>query len=279
MKKINSLLSFVAVASFLCGCGNEINDNTDNSINIVTSISSEDIARSPVLDETGKGNFMNGDIFSLAVSNSEKEYVLKDFIVGTSDFKWSDLNISSGNGKVAFLACYPKQNIKDGKFTFDLATVDEKDLLLAKVEGVAINAAEPVYLNFRHAMHKLDIYYNLEEDINVTTRCEALSTCEVNMFENTVTAQNGKKTVFTQSGKNISFLIVPQQTVDVTLNITYGNKTKSYVLNEIIKDYNQLESGKKMELTLNVKNGDIQIENPTIGDWDNQGSVDGSIIM
>lgn len=99
------------------------------------------------------------------------------------------------------------------------------------------------------------------------------------MFENTVTAQNGKKTVFTQSGKNISFLIVPQQTADVTLNITYGNKTKSYVLNEIIKDYNQLESGKKMELTLNVKNGDIQIENPTIGDWGNQGSVDGSIIM
>lgn len=91
------------------------------------------------------------------------------------------------------MACYPKQNIKDGKFTFDLATVDEKDLLLAKVEGVVINAAEPVYLNFRHAMHKLDIYYNLEEDINVTTRCEALSTCEVNMFENTVTAQNGKK--------------------------------------------------------------------------------------
>lgn len=74
-----------------------------------------------MLDETGKGNFMNGDIFSLAVSNSEKEYVLKDFIVGTSDFKWSDLNISSGNGKVAFLACYPKQNIKDGKFTFDLS--------------------------------------------------------------------------------------------------------------------------------------------------------------
>lgn len=279
MKKINLLLSFVAVASFLCGCGNEINDNTDNSINIVTSISSEDIARSPVLDETGKGNFMNGDIFSLAVSNSEKECVLKDFIVGTSDFKWSDLNISSGNGKVAFWACYPKQNIKDGKFTFDLATADEKDLLLAKVEGIAINAEEPVYLNFKHAMHKLDIYYNLEEDIEVTTRCEALSTCEVNMFENTVTAQNGKKTVFTQSGKNISFLIVPQQTADVTLNITYGNKTKSYVLSEIIKDYDQLESGKKMKLTLNVKNGDIQIENPTIGDWGNQGSVDGSIIM
>ena len=105
MKKINSLLSFVAVASFLCGCGNEINDNTDNSINIVTSISSEDIARSPVLDETGKGNFMNGDIFSLAVSNSEKEYVLKDFIVGTSDFKWSDLNMVHPTFRVIRQSC------------------------------------------------------------------------------------------------------------------------------------------------------------------------------
>lgn len=279
MKKINSLLIFITVALFLCGCGNEINDNTDNSINIVTSISSEDIARSPVLDETGKGNFTNGDVFSLAVSNSEKNCVLKDFIVGTSDFKWSDLNISSGNGKLIFSACYPKQNIKNGKFTFDLGTVDDKDLLLAQVEDVTINSEEPVYLNFRHAMHKLEIYYNLEEEIDITTQCEALSACEVNMFENTVTAQNDKKTVFTQSGKNISFLIVPQQTADVTMNITYGNKTKSYILNEIIKDYEQLEGGKRMELTLNVKNGDIQIENSTIGGWGNQGSVDGSIIM
>lgn len=32
-------------------------------------------------------------------------------------------------------------------------------------------------------------------------------------------------------------------------------------------------------IDIECKNGDIQIENPTIGDWGNQGSVDGSIIM
>lgn len=78
MKKINSLLLFVAIASLMCGCSNEIKDNNGNSINIVASISSEDVARSPILDETGKGNFMNGDIFTLAVSNSENDCVLND---------------------------------------------------------------------------------------------------------------------------------------------------------------------------------------------------------
>lgn len=158
MKKINSLLLFVAIASLMCGCSNEIKDNKGNSINIVASISSEDVARSPILDETGKGNFMKGDIFTLAVSNSENDYVLNDFIVGTSDLKWDDLNISSGNGKLLFSACYPKQNIKDGKFTFNISTSDEKDLLLAQVGNVAVNSNEPINLNFRHAMHKLVIF-------------------------------------------------------------------------------------------------------------------------
>ena len=35
MKKINSLLLFVAIASLMCGCSNEIKDDNGNSINIV----------------------------------------------------------------------------------------------------------------------------------------------------------------------------------------------------------------------------------------------------
>lgn len=279
MKKINSLLLFVAIASLMCGCSNEIKDNNGNSINIVASISSEDVARSPILDETGKGNFMNGDIFTLAVSNSENDCVLNDFIVGTSDLKWDDLNISSGNGKLIFSACYPKQNIKDGKFTFNISTSDEKDLLLAQVGNVAVNSNEPINLNFRHAMHKLVILYTTDEDMDITTQCTALSTCEVDLTGNNLSVKGDSKFTSSQSGKNISFFVVPQRTSDITLNVNYGNKSKSFSLDEYITNYDVLEGGKIFTLKLDIKNGDIQIEDPVIGNWGDQGSVNDDIIM
>lgn len=278
MRKI-SLLAVIASVLFICGCSKDIKDNENNSINIVTSILSENMAKSPDLDEDGKGYFVKGDIFSLMVSNSEKNYVVKDFNVGNSDLKWKDVDLTSNAGKVNFSACYPKQNIENGKFIFDIESSSYKDLLLSQVKDIDAYSINPVHLQFRHAMHKLVVNYTLEEEMDITTQCEALSTCQVDMFDNTVTVREDKKTVSAQSGKNIFFLIVPQKTVDVTLNITYGDRAKSYSLNELIKDYEQLEGGKKIELTLNVKNGDIQIENPTIDDWGDQGSVDGSIIM
>lgn len=278
MKKINLLFS-VATVLFTCGCDNETKNITDNNVHIITSISSKPIARSPILDENGEGDFASGDIFSLAIFNTENHVVLNDFIVGTSNFKWKDLNLSSSDGKVDFSACYPTQEINNGKFTFNLGTSTEKDLLLAQVKGVNINSKEPVYLNFRHAMHKLVISYTTNKEVAINTQCTALSTCEVNMIENTLTVQSSEKYTSEQSGKNISFIVAPQKTSDITLNISYGDNSKSYNLSELIKDYDTLEEGKKSTLQLNIKNGNIQIEDPTIGSWIDQGSIDGEVIM
>lgn len=280
MKKINILFILATSASFMCGCNNEIqNVTTEDSINIVSYVSSEVIVRSPSLDENGKGSFSNGDIFSLVISNQKKEYASDEFIVGKSDLKWKDLNISSDNGKVSFSACYPKQNITNGKFTFDMSTATEKDLLLAQTKGITLNSKEPVYLNFEHAMHKLVISYSTDKEMNITTECTALSTCEIDVIENSLSIKGNSKHTSMQAGKEISFLLVPQNTSDITLNISYGEKSKSYKLNELITDYNMLERGKRYTLYLNIKNGDINIEDSTIGSWGDQGSANDNVIM
>lgn len=280
MKKTNLFFIIAACTSLMCGCENEIpNTATENSINIVSSVSSELIVRNPSLDENGKGNFSNGDVFSLIISNPEKEYILNDFIVGKSDLKWKEVNISSSNGKVDFSACYPMQNITNGKFTFDMSTATEKDLLLAQTKGITLNSKEPVYLNFEHAMHKLVISYSTDKDMNITTECTALSTCEIDVIENSLSIKGNSKHTSMQAGKEISFLLVPQNTSDITLNISYGEKSKSYKLNELITDYNMLERGKRYTLYLNIKNGDINIEDSTIGSWGDQGSANDNIIM
>lgn len=277
MKKINQLLMLAVFVMY--GCDNLVNSIKEDNINIVTSISSEEIARSPVLDEDGKGNFANGDIFSLVVSNPEKNSVINDYIVGDSDLSWKDLNISSSNGKVCFSACYPKQEIKNGKFIFDLVSAIEKDLLIAQTRDIAVNSQDPVFLSFKHAMHKLEIVYKADTDMNIDTKCTALSSCEMDMIGNNLKAISDKKTTFQQSGKNVSFLLVPQNTSDINLDITYGDNAKTYALNELIKDYSTLDSGKKFTLVLNIKNGDIQIENPVIGNWGSQGTADGNVII
>ena len=73
--------------------------------------------------------------------------------------------------------------------------------------------------------------------------------------------------------------MVPQRTSDITLNVNYGNKSKSFSLDEYITKYDVLEGGKIFTLKLDIKNGDIQIEDPVIGNWGDQGSVNDDIIM
>lgn len=279
MKKLSLFFMTIVIVMSMHGCSSAMKELSDGNINIVPSISSEEIVRSPMLDEYGKGNFVDGDILSLVVSNPEKNYFMDDYIVGVSDFRWNDLNISSSNGRVCFSACYPKQEIKNGKFIFDMATSKEKDLLLAHTENVVVDSSESVYLNFMHAMHKLVILYSTDEDLNISTQCTALSVCEVDMIENSLKVRDNEEITTTKVGKDVSFLVVPQRTSDITLNIEYGNKSKTYNLNELIKDYEILQGGKRFTLNLNIKNGDIQIENPVIGNWGEQGSVNDDLIM
>lgn len=115
--------------------------------------------------------------------------------------------------------------------------------------------------------------------MDITTQCTALSTCEVDLTGNSLSVKGDSKFTSSQSGKNISFFVVPQRTSDITLNVNYGNKSKSFSLDEYITKYDVLEGGKIFTLKLDIKNGDIQIEDPVIGNWGDQGSVNDDIIM
>ena len=100
MKKIYYLL-FTTVLTGIGACNksNEpATDNIEKKINLSTSIINAEIAKSPVLDEEDKGNFSNGDIFSLVVANADNKYNSFDFTVGTTQLYWKDIDIAASNG-------------------------------------------------------------------------------------------------------------------------------------------------------------------------------------
>ena len=95
------------------------------------------VPRIPSLDETGKGNFVQGDVFSIVTTGEGFQAVTTDYEVGTTEMTWSGMNIPSTIHTVNFAACYPRQTVgADGTFVFDLAVAKEKDLLLAKARDL-----------------------------------------------------------------------------------------------------------------------------------------------
>lgn len=284
MKKIYYLL-FAAVLTGMGACkkSNEpTTDNVEKKINLSTSIINAEMAKSPVLDEEGKGNFSNGDIFTLVVANADNKYNNFDFTVGATQLYWKDIDIAASNGKVNFSACYPKQNITEGKFSFNLSTSEEKDLLLATAKDITVESENPVSLNFRHAMHRLKIKFNVESGIDtkeIKTKCTAKSTCSVNMMDCTIDAANASSADFTGLGEEVEFIIVPQKASDVTLEITVGNTVKTLTVNSIKPEIDELEGGKQLYIELSVKEGKIEIDNATIKGWESQGTASGEIII
>ena len=284
MKKIYYLLfATVLTGMGACNKSNEpATDNVEKKINLSTSIINTEIAKSPVLDEEGKGNFSNGDIFSLVVANADNKYNSFDFTVGTTQLYWKDIDIAASNGKVNFSACYPKQNITEGKFSFNLSTSEEKDLLLATAKDVTVESENPVSLSFRHAMHRLKIKFNAESGIDtkeIQTKCTAKSTCSVNMMDCSIDATNASSADFTGSGEEVEFIIIPQKASDVTLEITVGKTVKTFTVNSIKPEINELEGGKQLYIELSVKEGKIEIDDATIKGWESQGTAIGEIII
>ena len=65
---------------------------------------------------------------------------------------------------VDFAACYPECEVVGGKFTFDLETASDTDLLWAHTKGVAVWTEVPVELAFEHVMHSLVFNFSTNSD-------------------------------------------------------------------------------------------------------------------
>lgn len=282
MKKHFYSLALAAVV-ILTGCNKNEVLNTEGKININTGI--EAITRAPQLDENGAGTFAKGDKLNLLAFNGAKQHTDFDYTIGTTELYWNDIKVASDNGKINFAACYPSQELNEGKFVFDLEKASDKDLLLAYTENIENGTEKAVMLTFKHAMHRLVINYTVDNSYQtvtadeIVTDCTALSTCTVNLLEKTVATENSPKATFSAKEKSTAFLIAPQNAADVTLKVTAGTDTNTCTLDKLVGSNLKLESGKQLELNLLVKEGKIILEGFTIEGWENQGSIDGDIIM
>ena len=260
----------------------------DRKVNITAVVSAnEPVSKSPVLDADGSGNFSKGDVIGLTVIGKDGESGLYRYEIGGAGLLWKDINVTSDNGRVDFSAVYPEQKISDGKFTFGLSSLDsdtDRDLLLARTAGVSEGSEENIDLVFGHAMHRLVVKYTVEEGIDadaVATSCKALASCTVDMASLSVDAVSGSTAGFEKTGREVSFIIVPQKSSDVTLSVTSDGTEKTFALTDIqgTSVPSDLEGGKQLTVELSVSKGRIEIGNVSISGWESQGTIGGEIIM
>lgn len=277
-------LLFAAAIMGLAACAknNDQSKGTDDKkISLNTSIQSGEPCKTPSLNQDGEGDFSAGDQFLLLVSNAGNKYDSFTYTVGKTQLYWNDLTVAD-EGAVDFSACYPVQETSDGIFVFDVNASSDPDLLIAQCKGVAVNEEKPVNLVFRHGMHRLKVKFNVEDGIeagDIVTKCNAESVCSVNLTEGTVSAETGNKAVFSRQGQEVEFVIVPQKTSDVTLQISVGETEKTVAVNELKPEIDELRSGMQLCVELTVRNGKIEIGNVAIEGWENQGTIGGEIIL
>lgn len=156
------------------------------------------------------------------------------------------------------------------------------DLLWASAPDVEVGTEKPVALTFRHAMHRLTVNYTiLDESIDATqieTYCTAHASCRVQLAEGRLIQHDTKET-FMALGQKVKFLLLPQSTSEVTLEIRAGKTTKIWKLSEAGNSCPELESGKELTVELTVQEGKIVVSGLSVEGWGDQGTIEGDIIL
>lgn len=284
MRKVSWMMMAVLPLA-LSGCAKDLGGTTvpsEGKIMIETSIVEPSVQKTPALSGDGSGNFADGDVFALYVASPADAMNRFDYRVGSTTLYWKDLQLQPEDRTVTFAACYPKQEVVDGTFTFDLESAADQDLLWARTPDVAVETETSIDLTFKHAMHRLAVNFTVDPAVTlaeVTTVCTAKSTCEVDLVGGTLNAAASRKASFTQTGEQVAFLLVPQPTAEVSLQVTAGELVKTFTLDELAAGHDSLESGKQLTVNMNISKDSIELNGTTIEGWGDQGTVDGEIIL
>lgn len=286
-------LASCIIGAVSCSQENVINPShmSDDQINLLLSIESSK-TRKPQLDETGQGQFSNGDHILLSfVDKSASSYVHKDFIVGSSNLKWGDLAFQGKPGLVSIAGCYPATIINSvrGNCIVDISTQDENaDILLCRSNEYSYGTEQSISLMFNHAMHQLKIEYlstdntvSQEELEAITTTFTGISHCSINLMEGTVDkVESEKKQYQALTGNSVSFIVVPQSGSGITLQARILNKDYAIELPASTSNgtsLSELKSGYKTTLKYDVSQKDDQTLISFIG-FNISGWEDGGII-
>lgn len=223
-----------------------------------------------------------GDTFTLVAYDAEKNSKSMDYTLGASALYWEELSFAAEGSTVNFAACYPKQALTDGGFDFTVRQDAASDLLWASKAGVSAGSEQAVDLTFSHALHRLVVKYTVDDPSidasQIETTCTALASCRVDLLEQRL-LQGDTRESYTARGGQVEFLLLPQQTDGVSLEIKAGEASKSWKLSETDFSYPELESGKQVTVQLTIKNGQVTLSGMTIAGWGNQGTIEDEIEM
>lgn len=223
-----------------------------------------------------------GDTFTLAAYDGAEGFTSMDYTLGATALYWEDLTFAAEGGTMHFAACYPKQSLTDGGFDFTVGQDAASDLLWASKAGVSVGTKQAVDLTFRHALHRLEVRFTIEDPTvdasQIETRCTALSACRVDLKEMRL-MQGDTRQTYTAQGEKVGFQLLPQLTDAVTLEVKAGDMTQSWKLSETDFPAPELEGGKQATVHLTIKDGQITLSGMTIAGWGDQGTVEDEIEM
>lgn len=261
---------------------------SDQAITIVANVSPH--SRAPQLDSDGSGSFTKGDVMTLCVGKSDADYISMDYAYQQETITWGGLNLPESTREIRMAACYPKQTVgADGMFKFNVSAAQNKDLLLSPAQTIEVGTSYAVNLNFRHALHRLDLTftqgngYSAGDLENLSLSLNAKNCCMVDAFKGEIKEVMSEKAPYTSTGTTASFYLVPQETSGVTLDVTVGDQKKTLVLSDLLNQLgepqNSLKSGAKCTITLKVGREGIVVESGSIGAWEDQVTVEGDLTI
>lgn len=95
----------------------------------------------------------------------------------------------------------------------------------------------------------------------------------------TLTPAGTRQATFTESGREVRFLLVPQPTDGVSLELHVGADIRRISLGELAEGIDRIEGGRQLHVTLTVRNGRIEFGDAVIEGWEDQGSIEDEIIL
>lgn len=251
----------------------------DRPIIFTTAIAA---TRSPQLEADGSGTFTAGDTFTLYAHDGNGASAALDYTIGATALYWREIAFAQEGERINLAACYPKQTLDKGAFDFTVTQSPDRDLLLVTGKEAAVGSEQPVELTFRHAMHRLTVQVEIEDEsadaASVEILCSAHASGRFDLATGTCSLHDSKET-FSVTKPEGNFLLYPQPTGGVSLEVHAGEATKQWTLSELAPKQDELESGKELTVKLTVRDGKILFAGMTIEGWGNQGTVDGEIIL
>lgn len=77
----------------------------------------------------------------------------------------------------------------------------------------------------------------------------------------------------------MAFLLLPQSTQDVTLEVRIGDVSNRWTLATLDPQFQTIEQGKELTVNFTIQNGEISFSGMTIEGWGDQGTIDDEIIV